>query len=215
MPAKTSRARTDEQKLFRRQAILDAADQHFRDVGFEGFSMSRLAKQAEVAKGTLYLYFATREEMLLALCITRLRAWAEAVKTLAVHGMSDKDFATMIYETALADETMMPLLIRLDLVIEHNVAIDKLVESKREMRVELERLAEISASVLDLNPHRASDVVRSFATLLIGATRVDQGPSFEDEDLPEDIREFMNAFSSEELFTTNACHILAGIRANR
>ena len=52
------RARTDAQKLFRRQAILDAADLHFAAVGFDAFSMARLAAQAGVAKGTLYLYLA-------------------------------------------------------------------------------------------------------------------------------------------------------------
>ena len=61
------RARTQDQKHFRRQQILDAAKMHFEDVGYESFSMANLAKLAGVAKGTLYLYFATREEVFLAL----------------------------------------------------------------------------------------------------------------------------------------------------
>ena len=57
------RARTDEQKLLRRQSILDAAEKLFREGGFESFSMAKLAKLTGVVKGTLYLYFETREEV--------------------------------------------------------------------------------------------------------------------------------------------------------
>ena len=57
------RARTDEQKLLRRQSILDAAEKLFREGGFESFSMTKLAKLTGVVKGTLYLYFETREEV--------------------------------------------------------------------------------------------------------------------------------------------------------
>ena len=63
------RARTDEQKSLRRQSILDAAESLFREGGFEAFSMAKLAKLTGVVKGTLYLYFETREEVFLVLYI--------------------------------------------------------------------------------------------------------------------------------------------------
>ena len=44
------RARTDQQKYFRRQQILDAAEAHFREVGYDAFSMANLAKLAGVVK---------------------------------------------------------------------------------------------------------------------------------------------------------------------
>ena len=37
------------------------------EAGYEGFSMGLLSKRAGVAKGTLYLYFGTKEEVLLSL----------------------------------------------------------------------------------------------------------------------------------------------------
>ena len=48
-------------------AILEAADTHFRQVGFEKFSMEVLSRDLDVARGTLYRYFSTREELLLNL----------------------------------------------------------------------------------------------------------------------------------------------------
>ena len=59
------RARSEEQKAQRRQAVLEAAETYFLDVGYEAFSMAQLAKRAGLIKGTLYLYFRTREELFL------------------------------------------------------------------------------------------------------------------------------------------------------
>ena len=55
------RARSEEQKALRRQAVLLAAEAYFLDVGYEAFSMAQLAKRAGLVKGTLYLYFKTEE----------------------------------------------------------------------------------------------------------------------------------------------------------
>ena len=53
------RARSAEQKALRRHAVLEAAETYFREVGYEAFSMTQLAKMTGVAKGTLYLYIKT------------------------------------------------------------------------------------------------------------------------------------------------------------
>jgi AcrR family transcriptional regulator len=62
-----ARAMRDEDKLERRTQILDAAERLFvaRPEGL--LSMDELAEAAGVAKGTLYLYFPSKEEALLAL----------------------------------------------------------------------------------------------------------------------------------------------------
>ena len=40
--------------------------------------------------------------------------------------MSDRDYAETLYETAMADGSFVPLLARLEHVIEHNVSIGKI-----------------------------------------------------------------------------------------
>lgn len=58
------RAVAPEEKTARRGAILRAAEElAARSLGF---SMDQLARRAGLAKGTMYLYFGTREEVLLA-----------------------------------------------------------------------------------------------------------------------------------------------------
>ena len=57
------RAVAPEDKTARRSAILRAAEE--LSARTPGFSMDQLARRAGVAKGTVYLYFGTREEVLL------------------------------------------------------------------------------------------------------------------------------------------------------
>jgi AcrR family transcriptional regulator len=207
------RARTPEQKEFRRIQILEAAEKYFQDVGYEAFSMANLAKYAGVVKGTLYLYFTTREEVLITLYNQSLIRWGDEFLRQLRPNMSDGAFASSLYTTAMDDGSFVPLLIRLEHVIEHNVAIDSLIESKRIFIVQVDRLAEVAAPALKLSRAQASEVVRTMGVLLIGATRSDQGPSLEGETIPSDVQELIEQFSSQTLFVKNACRIIAGVRA--
>lgn len=62
-----ARALRDEDKLARRGEILAAAERLFREHPEGLASMDELAEAAGVAKGTLYLYFSSKEEVMLAL----------------------------------------------------------------------------------------------------------------------------------------------------
>lgn len=46
-----------------RTAILDAAEVAFRELGFERCSMEEIAQRADVARGTLYYNFASKEDI--------------------------------------------------------------------------------------------------------------------------------------------------------
>lgn len=66
------RARNTIQKGERRAAILDAGWKLFIDEKFSDISMSWVAREAGLAKGTLYLYFETKEELFLALLTEKM-----------------------------------------------------------------------------------------------------------------------------------------------
>ncbi len=215
MPRATSRARSVDQKLERRQSILDAADAHLRDVGFEAFTMASLAKSVGLAKGTLYLYFHTREEVFLALCETQIEHWATTMEGALTPGMDDAAFCQTFFSSAHADPTLIPLMLRLNAIIEHNVSMDALIASKRGMRNRLGRLARLSAEALGVTQDQAFDAIRALAPLLMGTSQSDQGPPLEDEDLPDDVRDFINSFDARTTFLTNAGRIVRSIRAGQ
>ena len=207
------RARSAEQKALRRQAVLEAAETYFQEVGFEAFSMAQLGKRSGVAKGTLYLYFDTREALFLTLYEQSLMRWSRGFIDALSDDITSEAYAKLLYRTALADGVFLPLLIRLEHVIEHNVAILRLIESKRVFINQVEAVAAATSTALRLSTAQATEVVKTMGVLLIGATQTDQSPALDDEDLPADVQYLITSFSSEPLFIKNAARIIEGIRA--
>ena len=155
------RARSEEQKALRRQAVLEAAETYFLDVGYEAFSMAQLAKRAGLVKGTLYLYFRTREELFLTLYEKSLSRWREVFISNLSEPISSEDYARKLHNTAMADGTFVPLLIRLEHVIEHNVSIPRLIESKRAFIQEVDLVAESTSKALELSLGQAKEVAKT------------------------------------------------------
>lgn len=61
----------------KRRQILDGARRVFLSAGFDGTSMNEVARAAGVSKGTLYVYFASKEELFAALLRDEKRDQAE------------------------------------------------------------------------------------------------------------------------------------------
>ena len=135
------RARSTEQKALRRRAVIEAAETYFLEVGYEAFSMSQLAKKIGLAKGTLYLYFQTREELFLTLYEQSLIRWSQVFINDLSDSMTSKAYSQKLFSTASADGTFLPLLIRPEHMIEHNVAVPRLIRSKHLFIIQVQALA--------------------------------------------------------------------------
>ncbi len=59
--------RKEREKQQRRNDIIDAAERLFFKKGFEHTTMDQVAEEAELSKGTLYLYFKSKEDLYLAI----------------------------------------------------------------------------------------------------------------------------------------------------
>jgi TetR/AcrR family transcriptional regulator len=59
--------RKEREKLQRRKDIIDAAEKVFFSRGFESATMDEIAGKAELSKGTLYLYFKSKEDLQFAI----------------------------------------------------------------------------------------------------------------------------------------------------
>lgn len=207
------RARSDSEKSKRRRTILAAAEAHLRADGFDAFSMNVLARKSGIAKGTLYLYFETREEVLLSLHAEHLTAWCAAVTRTTRKGMGDAAFARRLFETAQADPLFVDLAARLGNVLEHNVSVERLVQSKRMMRHVLLPLASHFERCLGLAPGSGTRVLTSLTALLLGAWQIDAGPPLAGDEIPADVTEMLELFSCRNVFVTSALAVLAGLRA--
>jgi AcrR family transcriptional regulator len=130
------RARTDSAKDKRRQALLKAALDEFFEKGFAATRMDDIAGRAGLSKGTLYLYFGSKEELFQALMETlafpnleileRITGQAETMKE-ALHGI--RQFAPF-----LISQTDMPRLMKV--LIGDSQLFPHMVKAYREELIE-------------------------------------------------------------------------------
>jgi len=64
--------RKEREKKERRENIINAAEKVFFSKGMDNATMDEVAETAELSKGTLYLYFKSKEEIYLAICMRSL-----------------------------------------------------------------------------------------------------------------------------------------------
>jgi TetR/AcrR family transcriptional regulator len=61
--------RKERERLRRRNEIIDAAERLFFSKGLENVTMDDIARDTELARGTLYLYFRNKDEILVAIAV--------------------------------------------------------------------------------------------------------------------------------------------------
>lgn len=100
MPRPTpSPARSDKGEL-RRQQILDAATECFRQQGFHGSSIATICRAAGMSPGHLYHYFASKEAMVEAIAAREENDMAELVRQLEQDAEGGDLVARMTRRTA-------------------------------------------------------------------------------------------------------------------
>ena len=138
---------TAQAKAETRQRILDAAAELFRSRGFDGTTTRDVARAAEIATGTLFNYFATKETIVAALVADALsRAQGRFEKTEPGESLAESLFALVATEL----RQLRPYRKYLAPVLEtalSPLAADERGEPGEEIRVRhLERVASLARS---------------------------------------------------------------------
>lgn len=184
------------------------------EAGYEGFSMGLLSKRAGVAKGTLYLYFGTKEEVLLSLYSQEFERFCNTIVVGISPGISDADFVSHLYETSRSDPIFLALHARLGTVIEQNISVDALITSKRAMATHFHIMVTQLSEPLGLSVEQTIEALSGISALLTGSYDGSSDSVIENEVLPEDVATFMGYFDMKVRFEKNAGYILQGIRAS-
>lgn len=131
-PQTRYRATLSHEKEGRRQDILGAALGLFRNATYGDITMASIAAQAGMAKGTIYIYFNTKEEIFLELSEGMLLGWFEALDEglrrgggLFMDPIPPSELAGLLLASLEAQPSLARLLGILHTVLEHNV--DRLV----------------------------------------------------------------------------------------
>jgi AcrR family transcriptional regulator len=132
--AKQTRARSAEDKEARAGVILDAGLEVFRDTGFAGLTMAEVAKRAGLAKGTVFLYFATKEALGLALTERLLSGWFDDVDRRLERNQAPctpEEVARLVARSVEGHDQLVALLSVLGSILEHNVEAGSAAAFKR------------------------------------------------------------------------------------
>lgn len=196
-----SRARSDNEKQVRRQFILATADQLLRREGFDFFTMNKLAKEADLAKGTLYLYFATREELVLALYRDLHDGWINqflnAEKQVATPNYAD--LCNRFYQSFIADPLLIDLAARASFGLEPHVPLASWIAAKQVQTRTAKRLAGMFCKLFGCDPAQAQRLAWAFFAALSGAQQraIDPG---DDAEIPETLQKLGKIMSFKDVF---------------
>ena len=196
-----ARARSPDAKRARRHFILTTAEQILRSDGFDAFTMNSLANTSRLAKGTLYLYFSSREELVLALYIHLNDDWVDRF-LLAEKAHLPPDYAALcarFYQSFAADALLVDLAGRAAFGLEPYVATPVKVTAKRACARAARRISGMFYQNFDCDPAQAQRLAWAFLAALSGA----QQCAIEMQDysvLPEDLQKLSQIMSCKEVF---------------
>lgn len=167
-----------------------------------------------MAKGTLYLYFGTKEEVLLSIHSCEFERFCSELTAAIPAEMTDVDFVSRIHETSVSDPLFLALHARLGTVIEQNISVDALITSKRGMAKHFEMMVSNLSGPLVLDYEQTLAALKGISALLTGAYDGGTASIFETENIPEDVASFIGHFDMKTRFEKNARYILQGIRSS-
>lgn len=166
------RARREEDKQQRQQDILAAAMRLFDMRDYDAIRMDDIAKEAGLAKGTLYLYFATKEDVFLDLQGREIRAWmqqaAAALQAYPLPRIPVQDFARAYVASLQASPRLLRLLAILHAVLERNAAPERIAPFKRALAADFQRHGPALAARLGLAAADGPRLLLRLYALLIG-----------------------------------------------
>ncbi|HEY4128865.1 MAG TPA: TetR family transcriptional regulator [Gammaproteobacteria bacterium] len=167
-----SRAVTDAQKEARRADILKVALHRFTLTPYEHLSMADTADEVGVAKGTLYLYFRSKEEMFLAIYTEQLAAWFHELDRGLQQPGSDTSVAGFL--KLLGDSLVSrPELLRLIAILHTKLESNVDAATARKSRVWLDERRRATGALLEkralfLKPGQGAELLQQIHVLVIG-----------------------------------------------
>ena len=205
------RARSETEKLEREGSILTATEMLLRQSDYGSMTMQAVATAAGLAKGTLYLYFTSRESLVLAVHGRLFDRW---IDRFAVHQPELADFDRFCRDFArhYADD---PLFLQLagfaNALFEPQLDREAYIKSKRGMARRVKRLAGLVCQQFFIEPAAAQKLIWGFLTIAGGAAQMTARQPVTTADLPDDVIAFTGLANFETVFLNAATPLGANI----
>lgn len=105
-------ARREREKQRRRSEILEAAEALFSERGYRATTMQEISEKVELSKGTIYLYFKSKEELYLNICVKGVAEFGEDLEAAARKAGSLEEIIKAVYMAYIKHSLEKPAIFR-------------------------------------------------------------------------------------------------------
>ena len=164
------RARTDEKKNERKEAIYQAALTLFKKKGYDKVSFNGIAVEAGFTKSNMYRYFSSKDDIFLNVFADLFEQWvgdfSQQLQTLEQEAAA-KDFAVLWLKTLLSQPKLLDLMPILFTSLERNSSFEQLLAFKR---LSMNLLYRLTLDITRIYPDIAGEKAFKLLTLSYAAT---------------------------------------------
>ena len=178
------RAYSDEEKRQREDMIINAAETLLMQKGYYDINMNEIARTANLAKGTVYLYFQTKEELFLTLFERYFGAWMENVEA-QVKTLGDQttksDIVNILVDNTIKNRQLVRLAAMTSIIFEHNISYEKARDYKFWLYEQATHLGLVLEKALKLPPQSGNIILFRLYVFTIGLENIANPPPVVEE----------------------------------
>ncbi len=177
---KFKRASTSESKEYRKQTILEAATSLFFENPGALPTVNEISKCCGIAKGTVYIYFSTKEQIFLTIIEELFTEFIEKTKGFIINSENSDDPLKSIIEDLCKyfseNRTMLYLAGMTNSIIEQNIEIEAAYEHKKSIQKQLLSLGEVMGSTLGHDKVLCAKLLLRTYAIILGVWQVCNPP---------------------------------------
>jgi AcrR family transcriptional regulator len=164
------RARRKDEKLARRRAIMEAATCQIAQRGTVCVTMADVAAGCGLAKGTVYLYFTSKEELCLAVLEEQLLGWFDALEAALVERdtVGARRFSAIVVATLAERGAFHELLPRMQMLLQASSPSQTEAAFRSSIHDRMRSLESLLEATLRLAPGEGARVLVRTLALVIG-----------------------------------------------
>lgn len=203
---KLKRACTAESKGYRKQTILDAATALFFEDPSSLPTVSEIAKRCGIAKGTVYIYFSTKEQIFLNIIEELFTEFIKSADTFVLNSIKSEhpieSIVNDLCDYSAENRTMVNLAGMSNSIIEHNIDIDSAYEYKKNIQIQLFGLGETMQKTLGYDKIFSSSLFLRTYAIILGVWQLCNPPKKVQQISKKEGAEFLSPDFRDELYST-------------
>lgn len=169
--SKPTAARRERERGARRRVILDAAKAVFDERGFLNATMEEIAERSELAVGTLYRYFQSKEELYVSLLFEAMEMFRQGIESARGNGEPPNEQLRAVWRFFYAFYREQPESYRALMFLRNEglsdvISADVIQEINQRAGENFRRVAEIVQSGVDAGLYRADLDARGVVDVL-------------------------------------------------